>query len=61
MNADTPTPTLEIDPKTAGAIYRLIDNVSLIRMIRDGQLRPRDVRCLLDLWKACERMGATPK
>jgi len=43
-----------LQPETARAVFRLIDNVSLVRMIRENSLSPTDVRALMDLWSSLE-------
>jgi len=44
-----------IDRRTARALYRLIDNVSLVRLIRDDRLTPENVRDLMDYWAALDK------
>lgn len=46
--------TITIDHATAVALYRLVDNVSLVRMIRDKELTPENVRRCMDFWKALD-------
>ena len=46
--------TITIDHPTAVALYRLVDNVSLVRMIRDNELTPDNVRRCMDFWKALD-------
>jgi hypothetical protein len=62
MNDDAPqarVQSLEITPAQAWAVFQLIDNVSLVRMIRDETLTPSDVRSLMDLWKILDHLAAS--
>lgn len=43
-----------LDDDTARAVFKLIDSVSLVRLIRDESLQPKDVERLMDLWKVLE-------
>jgi hypothetical protein len=57
MREPSPLQILEITAAEAWAVFQLIDNVSLVRMIRDETLTPSDVRSLMDVWKTLENLS----
>jgi hypothetical protein len=48
--------SIRVDHRTAGAIYRLIDNIALMPFLRDGKLTPDEMRRVMDFWNACDKL-----